>query len=251
MSGLRLLCLGVGDAFAARHYSSCFALESEGRWLLVDCPHPIRKVVREGALGAGVDFDVSKIEAVALTHLHGDHVSGLEGLGYYFRYILNRRLIVYAHATVADRLWNHVLAGSMEWVIEQAGAAPQRRTIDEFIELRLLQERVASEIEPFRLECRPTLHSVPTIALRFDAGGRRLGYSADTMFDPTLIQWLADADLIVHEATNVPFMHTMVAELLTVEPSIRSKMHLIHYPDDFDPATMPLPALQQGTIIEV
>ncbi len=30
-----------------------------------------------------------------------------------------------------------------------------------------------------------------------------LGFSADTAFDPTLIDWLAPADLIVHEATTL------------------------------------------------
>jgi ribonuclease BN (tRNA processing enzyme) len=29
-----------------------------------------------------------------------------------------------------------------------------------------------------------------------------LGYSADTAYDPTLIDWLADADLIIHEVTT-------------------------------------------------
>ena len=33
MSGLRLLTLGVGDAFSRFHYSTCFALEAEGSWL--------------------------------------------------------------------------------------------------------------------------------------------------------------------------------------------------------------------------
>src|ERR1043165_5101489 len=47
MSGLRFLVLGVGDAFSARYYSSCFAVEFEGRWLLIDCPHPIRKMMRD------------------------------------------------------------------------------------------------------------------------------------------------------------------------------------------------------------
>ena len=43
---LRLLTLGVGDVFSARHYSTSFAVESNGHWLLVDCPHPMRKMLR-------------------------------------------------------------------------------------------------------------------------------------------------------------------------------------------------------------
>lgn len=250
MSDLRLLCLGTGDAFSAQYYSSCFALECDGHWLMVDCPHPIRKIVREGALAAGAAFDVSKIDAVVLTHLHGDHVSGLECLGYYFRYILGRSLVVYTHADVAQSLWSGVLSGSMEWVIEKPGALPRQRALDDFFELRLLPEREETKAGPFRLACRKTIHSVPTIALRCTAAKRCLGYSADTMFDPTLIDWLADAHLIIHEA-NSAFMHTNLTDLLTVRPAIRKKLRITHYPDTLDPATAPLPAMRQGTLITV
>src|SRR5688572_21507351 len=134
---MRLLCLGVGDAFSARHYSSCFALESQGRWLLVDCPHPIRKIVREGALAAGVPLDVAQLDGVVLTHLHGDHVSGLEVLAYYFRYKLNRCLPLFTHPEVARLLWSGVLTGSMAWAIERPGTAPKERRLEDFFELHL------------------------------------------------------------------------------------------------------------------
>jgi hypothetical protein len=74
--GLDLLALGVGDAFSAVHYSTCLALRAEGRWLLVDCPHPIRKMMREASLRGGIELDIDGVEAVALTHLHADHASG-------------------------------------------------------------------------------------------------------------------------------------------------------------------------------
>src|SRR5262245_8216141 len=250
MSDLRLLCLGNGDAFSALYYSTCFALESGERWLLIDCPHPIRKIIREGAAAAKVNFDASRIDAIVLTHLHADHVSGLECLGYYFRYILGRSLVVYTHPDVANALWSGVLSGAMEWVIEKPGAIPRQRSLDDFFDLRLLRENEETTIGPFKIECRKTLHSIPTIALRCTAGKRRLGYSADTMFDPTLIDWLADAHLIIHEA-NSAFMHTQLDDLLTVRPAVKKKIQIVHYPDSLDPEKAPLPAMRQGTVMEV
>src|SRR6202035_5619259 len=114
MSGLRLLSLGVGEAFSALYYSSCFALEADGHWLLMDSPHPIRKIFREGTLAAGLPMDVDRIEALALTHLHADHASGVEGLAFYFRYVLGRKLPIITHPEVAEQLWSKHLAGSME-----------------------------------------------------------------------------------------------------------------------------------------
>jgi len=63
MAELRLLPLGVGDAFSVQHYSSCFVLETGGQWILVDCPHPIRKILREGSIAAGFTLDVGDLQA--------------------------------------------------------------------------------------------------------------------------------------------------------------------------------------------
>ena len=46
--------LGVGDAFSARWYSSCLALEHEGRFVLVDCP-PLLENVELALFTGGMD----------------------------------------------------------------------------------------------------------------------------------------------------------------------------------------------------
>src|SRR5688572_11934083 len=83
---LHFIPLGVGDAFSALHYSFCLALQAEGQTLLIDCPHPIRKILREGST-----LDVGDLSGVVLTHLHADHSSGLEGLGYFSFFALGRK----------------------------------------------------------------------------------------------------------------------------------------------------------------
>jgi len=80
--------------------------------------------------------------------------------------------------------------------------------------------------------------------LKIRAGNATLGYSADTSFDPSLIEWLSDADLIIHE-TNVA-THTPYARLAALPAPLRKKMRLIHYPDDFDPASSCIECLEQG-----
>jgi ribonuclease BN (tRNA processing enzyme) len=247
---MRLLCLGVGDAFSARHYSSCFALECRGRWLLVDCPHPIRKIVREASLAASVPLDVSQLDAVVLTHLHGDHVSGLEVLAYYFRYKLNRRLPLYTHPEVARLLWPGVLTGSMAWAIDRPGAPARERRLEDFFELHLMEEHTPTDIGPFQVLCRRNIHSIPTIALRFAGDARTLGYSADTAFDPALLDWLHEADVVIHEA-NSGFMHTDLKDLLTADTDLLKKTRLIHCADSFDESTCPLPMMRQGTVMDI
>jgi ribonuclease BN (tRNA processing enzyme) len=250
LSGLRLLTLGVGDAFSALYYSTCLALEADGHWLLVDCPHPIRKILRESGLAAGISLDVEQIGALALTHLHADHSSGVEGLAFFARFLLGRRLPLLAHPEVLAHLWDNHLSGGMAAATLEPGTAPVYRRLEDFFEVRPLGEEQPVEVGPFSVLCRPTPHSIPTTALRIRAGGRCLGYSADTTFDPALIDWLAAADLIVHE-TNPGLMHTPYEDLARLPAAVRARMRLIHYPDTFDLAASAIEPLRQGQALLV
>ncbi|MCI0639384.1 MAG: MBL fold metallo-hydrolase [Gemmataceae bacterium] len=247
---MRILPLGVGDAFSAKHYSSSIAVESGGQWLLVDCPHPVRKMVREAAATAGIALDVAQFLAVALTHLHGDHVSGLETLAFYYRYALRKKLALCTHPAVAADLWCKHLAGSMEYSLPAVGAAPVQRVFEDFFGLYQIDENQTAAIGPFTLSCKRTLHSVPTVAYRVQAGGRTLGLSADTPFDPELIAWLGDADLIVHEAGGA-YPHTEYDKLLQLSDDLKKKMRLIHCPDAFDANASSIELLNQGCLYQV
>ncbi len=236
--------LGVGDAFSARWYSSCLLLEHEGRRVLLDCPHPIRKMLREATEPLGARIDLDAIEGVALTHLHADHVSGLEGYAYYSFFLLHRRASVLAHPSVSERLWDACLAAGMDHLGEPGTPGARRATLEDYFELVSVEEGAPARFGPFEIECRRTRHHVPTTAFRIRAGGRTLGYSADTAFDPSLVEWLSEADLFVHE-TNYG-IHTPYASLAALPAELRARMRLIHYPDDFDLAASAIEPLEPG-----
>ncbi|HSD26379.1 MAG TPA: MBL fold metallo-hydrolase, partial [Vicinamibacteria bacterium] len=220
MSGLHLLVLGVGDAFSAERYSTCLALRAEGRWLLVDCPHPIRKMMREASVRSGVPLDIDQVEAVALTHLHADHASGLEGLAFFSFFVLGRRARLALHPEVARRLWDGHLAAGMEQLRDPVRGATAR-TLDDYLEVISLEDAAAVCVGPFEIECRLTRHHLATTAFRITAGGRCMAYSADTEFDPDLVAWLAEADMAIHE---VGFgNHTPLERLSQLPAIVRAK----------------------------
>lgn len=248
MSGLRVLVLGVGDAFSAQHYSSCLALEAEGRWLLVDCPHPIRKILREASLRSGPALDLDAIDAVALTHLHADHASGLEGFGYFGRFVLGRKVRIAAHPAVHRRLWDGHLAAGMERLgSDPPGEAPRR--LEDYFEWVPLADAGPTQVGPFAVECRATRHHVATTAFRIRAGGRCLGISADTDFDPGLVDWLAEADLVIHEVGLG--IHTSGERLAALPAALRRRMRLTHYPDHLDLGPFGIEPLAEGLRLEV
>jgi len=68
---MRLCILGSGSA------GNCALLQTEGARVLVDAGFSVRKL---GELLAGVGESLDRIDAVFLTHEHGDHATGIEGL---------------------------------------------------------------------------------------------------------------------------------------------------------------------------
>ena len=245
MSRLCLLPLGVGDAFSARYYSSCLGLQSGGFWLLIDCPHPIRKMMAEASAATGMSLDVDQTAGIVLTHLHADHCSGLEGLGFYARFVLGRRMKLLAHPEVSSALWDGHLAAGMKWAVLERGQPPSQRSLEDFFELIALSETQPVQLGPFAIECRRSVHSIPATAVRIRAGGCSVGYSADTAFEPALLEWLAEADLIIHE-TSPGLFHTPYDRLVELPALLRNKMRLIHYPDAFDTETSVFEPLRQG-----
>jgi len=255
MSAVLLIPLGVGEAFTARYYTSCLALGVGDDWLLIDCPHPIRKMLREGSIEAGLPkpLDLDQIHAVAVSHLHADHCCGLEDLGYYSFFTLNRRAKLLMHPDASVKLWDGLLAAGMERVQARPDEPTSQRHLGDFFDLIDLDQSQTVHCGPFAIECRRTIHSIPTFAFRVTAGARVLGYSADTAYDLSLIEWLANANLIVHEATTMTHtgVHTPYVKLAALPESLRSRMRLTHYPDDFDANSSIIEPLQQGFIYEV
>ncbi len=240
---MKVTALGVGDAFSARWYSTCLLLEHDGVRLLVDCPHPIRKVLAEST-----SIDLPDLDAVVLTHLHADHCSGLEGLGFFAYFVNEQPMPLLTHPGVSKRLWER-LAPGMDTLLQDLDAPPSRQELADYYALTSLSTDDAVAFGPFSIEARWTKHHVPTTALRIRAGARTLGYSADTAFDPELISWLAEADLVIHE-TNLG-THTAIEDLLSLDDDLKARMRLVHYPDWFDVDGCEIRCLRQGETVEV
>ena len=244
---MRFVPLGVGDAFSELRYSSSLAALHDDHVLLVDCPHPMLKMLAEARAATGLGLAPDRVAGVALTHLHADHASGLETLAYFFFFALRRKLPLVVHPDVLERLWDGHLAAGMEQLLPAVGADFVRRGLDDYFEIHRLDRPV--QLGPFTIEARRTIHHIPTTALRIRAGGRELGHSADTAFDEGLLAWLADAHVILHETG--PGIHTPYAELAALAPGLRARMRLTHYPDGLDLAASAIEPLAERRVYTV
>ena len=78
--------LGTGSGLNPTLGNTSFMVKAEGRerTLLVDCGATVpQKLISSG--------NISNITDVIITHLHGDHFHGLEGLGFFNYFALRRR----------------------------------------------------------------------------------------------------------------------------------------------------------------
>jgi ribonuclease BN (tRNA processing enzyme) len=246
MSDFEAIVIGVGDTFSERHHSTALLLVCDGFQLAIDCPDMYRGALRAAGERAGRTLSLLDVDHVLITHVHGDHMNGLEGVAFFKHFAEGKRVRLLTSPEVRATIWDQRLVASMGALWD--GRQLQARTFDDYFEhvpLAWVEETV---VGPFRIRTRRTRHHVPTSALLIEAGGRTLGYSSDTAFDPELIAFLEPADLIIHE-TNFGPAHTPYASLAALPAALRARMRLIHYPDSFDLAGSAITPLREGDVL--
>ncbi len=247
---MRVLILGVGDAFTKIHFGSSALVAGPDGYLLIDCPDLVHRAIHEANRRAGWDVDASKIHDVLITHLHGDHCNGLESFG--FARMLRRMKTpsaplprLHISRPASERVWER-LAPAMD------GACCLRHSparLADFYLLDTIEPQSEAVIAGLTVRCRFTQHPVPTTGLLISDGEWTLGWSSDTPYEQAHIDWLDQADLIVHESSRGP-IHTPIEALNSLPDELRAKLRLIHLRDDFDRSGTDIEILSQGDVLQ-
>ena len=187
---MRVRFVGSGDAFGSGgRWQTCIHVSGEGQVLLVDCGATSLTALK----AQGLDPDA--VDAVAVTHLHGDHFGGLPFLildGQFSR--RNTPLRVAGPPGIRARL-----AEAME-VLFPGSSEVRRRFEVEITELRT--DGTPVSLGPAAVRGWEVVHAcgAPPLALRVELGGRSFAYSGDTQWTAALTEAAAGADLFAAEA---------------------------------------------------
>lgn len=183
---MNLTVLGCSGTFPGP-LSGCSAylMEHDGFRLMLDCGYgAVGALQRHGGL---LDLD-----AVVITHLHADHCIDLVGYAYARRYHPTERpgpLAVYGPDGTRDRICLAVDSRRADW-------------LEEVYDWRPLGD-APTQVGPFALTPWRTAHPIECYALRVEAGGRTLAYSADTGPCAALVEAARDVDTFLCEASFV------------------------------------------------
>jgi ribonuclease BN (tRNA processing enzyme) len=240
---MQIVSLGIGNAFTTRSFHTSLVLLAGDTRVLIDCPSPLGRILREASEISGLSLSSATLDHLILTHLHADHMSGLEEYLYTRRYIANspEKPHLYTLAENIQPLWERRLALSFADTFnpDKAGTC-----LDDLFHVHPIDPEQPISIGGMEFTFRRTRHSIPTVGFVARHGQSRFGYSSDTPFDSELIAFLAEADLIFHEAGDGD-SHTPIESLAALPAPLRDKIRLVHLPDNLllDPPTSPIPAI--------
>lgn len=228
---MKLIFLGTGSAFTVGNgnYHSNMLLEKDGRHrMLIDCGSDARFSLYE------LGLTYRDINAVYISHLHSDHVGGLEWLGFTTKFDAHcAKPLLFINEKLAPVLWNKVLAGglsSLQGVIAE---------LSTYFEAKPIKENASFTWEEIDFTTVKTTHIMsgfavlPSYGLLFTANGFTVLITTDTQFYQCyLMNFYQMADVIFHDcetAVNRSGVHAHYDELMTLDPAIRQKIWLYHY----------------------
>ncbi|MNK76004.1 ribonuclease Z [compost metagenome] len=226
--------LGVGGGLTPEFGNNNVLVEGQDpdAVLLLDCGYTTPpKLLEMGRLG--------EVKHIVITHVHADHVGGLEVVGHLSRFITKQRPNLYVHESLMDELWEGSLRGGMARTQTGEGEATMLGLSD-FFELHVLRDaepvlRIKG-LPPITL--RPTLHvkGKPAFSVFL---GERVYYSSDTQLLPpgegpngAPLEAIFQDCQLVGGKSNV---HTPLEQLARELPPERKRItHLMHYSHGWD-----------------
>lgn len=186
---MHLTIIGSGDAFGSGgRYNTCFMLKTAKATLLVDCGASVLP-----ALNAQ-QVDRNSIDAIVLSHLHGDHFGGLPFFLLDAQFLARRErplLIAGPPGTKAR------LDAAMEVFFPKSTGSKWKFAW----QVKEIEVGVADDVLGHSIVTAEVIHQsgAPSTALRLSDGDKTFAYSGDTEWTDALLSIARGADLFICE----------------------------------------------------
>jgi ribonuclease BN (tRNA processing enzyme) len=223
MANIRVKIIGSGDAFGSGgRLNTCFYLQLPQANLLIDCG----ATVLPGLKKQGID--VEQIDAIIISHFHGDHYGGIP-------------FLLVEAAVTGRKKPLHIITpkdGKARIAALLELLYPGIKAL-ELLDIVFLEytAREPLQTEHFSLTAFPVIHSEASLphGLRISIGNKIISYSGDTSWTAELVPLSAGADLFICEcnffSTQVKG-HMNYLDLETKLDKLSYKRILLTHPDE-------------------
>ncbi|MGH7927879.1 MAG: MBL fold metallo-hydrolase, partial [Candidatus Binatia bacterium] len=184
---MKLHVLGCGDAFGSGgRNQSGYLFEASHRLFLLDCgPTTLLGMKRGG-------FDPLALDAIFLSHLHGDHFGGIPF--FFIEYLYQRRRRRPLH--IAGPVGTEERVGELFRLMYSANDSPP-------VEFHLLEPEQSSLIAGIELFSFRVPHQISDVSLALKArcDGKQVLFSGDSAWTERFIDEAAGVDLFLCECS--------------------------------------------------
>lgn len=230
---------GSGSAFVkGGNFQSNMVLDAgTGKKLLFDCGGDARLSL--DMLG----LTHRDITDVFISHLHADHIGGLEWLAFctYFDQACERPRL-HVSNDLADELWARSLSGGLSSIQGEVA------NLETYFDVDRIEHNGKFIWGDVAFQLVQSIHVIngfsvmPSYGLMFEADGVKVYVTADTQFCPHQIEdFYAMADVVFHDCETAPFhsrVHAHYEDLRKLPKATKGKMWLYHYQPDHIPDTV-------------
>jgi ribonuclease BN (tRNA processing enzyme) len=216
-----LTIIGCGHSESLEHFNNNALISTKHGKLLIDCGH----TAKHALFKCGLSFN--DIDGIYISHVHGDHVFGLERAAYETRYKYNKRIKLFFHPEIYKELWYETLKGSLG-----RNSEGESHLEDYFDVLPIANSEFTFIGENFRIH---RVKHTPGKSCHGISLGRKLFYTSDTVCIPELLN-TQKYKIILHDSTTQKDnpVHASINQMLDqYTKKVRKAIYLMSYDDDW------------------